>query len=287
MATIYRSEEGRRMILDGYKNILAAWPVENKQYHIPTTCGETFVIESGNPQNPALVLLHGSLSNSFCWFSDVPLLSMHYHVFAVDLIGEAGLSAQSRPAYQSGAYQQWLDEVLGGLGLEKCSIVGLSLGGWMALRYATIHPEKVKSLVLLCPGGLFMQRRDFMLRMLIKKFSARGNSSKVISGVLGVNAKSPEEAEGMRKALEFILLINKYEKPRYAVLPVFRDAELQRLTMPTLVVFGDSDMLLNAQKSLSRIRQFAPKAACVLLPNVGHGVFGQTQRILEFLLGSE
>lgn len=57
-----------------------------------------------------------------------------------------------------------MDEVIKGLGLTDCSIAGLSLGGWMALRYATVYPERVTDLVLLCPGGLAMQRRDFLLR---------------------------------------------------------------------------------------------------------------------------
>lgn len=75
MAGIYRNEAGKQAVLGEYRKILAAWPVSNKQYQIPTSYGETFVIVSGNPKNPALVLLHGSLSNSFTWFGDVPLLS--------------------------------------------------------------------------------------------------------------------------------------------------------------------------------------------------------------------
>lgn len=283
MATIYKSEAGKWMVLDEYKKIIAAWPVENKQHQIPTSYGETFVIESGNPENPALVLLHGSLSNSFTWFGDVALLSERYHVFAVDLIGEAGFSAESRPIYKSGAYQMWLGEVIARLGVEQCAIAGLSLGGWMALRYATVHPEKVSSLVLLCPGGLAMQRRDFLLRMLLHKITARGNRSKAIGGVLGMDGGNPEETEKMRKALDFILLIMKNEKPRYATLPVFSDAELSRLTMPILVVFGESDMLLNAKKSIDRIQHLAPNVTSVLLPGVGHAVIGQAERILDFL----
>ncbi|MFZ5965725.1 MAG: alpha/beta fold hydrolase [Bacillota bacterium] len=287
MRTIYKSEEGKQAVLNAYKSILAAWPVPNKQYKVKTTYGDTFVIESGSPENPPLVLLHGSLSNSFSWFGDVPLLSERYHVFAVDLIGEAGFSDESRPPYKSGAYEKWMDEVIAELGLEQCSIVGLSLGGWMALRYATVHPEKVSNLVLLCPGGLAMQRRDFMLRMLFQKILARGNRSKSVGGVLGMNGGNPKKMDVMRKALEFILLITENEKPRYATLPVFSDAELQKLTMPILVVFGDSDILLNAEKSIERIKCLSPNATTVVLPGVGHAVLGQAERVLGFLSGDK
>lgn len=286
MSIVYKSKKGKQAIVEVYQTILGAWPVPNKQYTVKTACGNTFVIESGNPANPALVLLHGSMSNSFTWFSDVPLLSEQFHVFAVDLVGEAGFSAESRPDYNNGAYQQWLGEVIDGLGIDRCSMVGLSLGGWMALRYATVCPEKVANLVLLCPGGLAMQRRDFLLRMLLQKIASFGNRSKTIGGVLGMDGANPSEAADLRKALEFILLITKNVKPRYATLPVFSDAELSRLTMPVLVVFGDNDILLNANKSIERIKRLAPNVSPVILPGVGHAVISQAPRIASFLTTS-
>lgn len=45
--------------------------------------------------------------------------------------------------------------------------------------------------------------------------------------------------------------------------------------MPVLVVFGDSDMLLDAEKSIDRIRRLAPKVTSVVLPGVGHAVINQ------------
>ncbi len=283
MTTIYKSEQGKQAVLDGYRQFLAAWPVKNKQYTVPTAFGDTFVIESGDPAHPPLVLLHGSMSSSFSWFGDVPLLSQHYHVFAVDLLGEAGLSAESRPDYWSGAYQHWLDEVLVALSAQPCAIVGLSLGGWMALRYATVHPQKVSHLALLCPGGLAMQRRDFLLRLLLQQIMSLGNQKKAVGSVLGMEPTDPAKAAEMRKVLDYILLINKNELPRYQTLPVFSDDELSRLTMPLLVVFGEDDMLLNARKSVARIARLAPHAQTVLLPGIGHAVLHQTQRILSFL----
>ncbi len=283
MTTIYKSAQAKQAVLDGYRQFLAAWPVKNKQYTVPTTYGDTFVIESGDPAHPPLVLLHGSQSSSFSWFGDVPLLSEQYHVFAVDLLGEAGLSAENRPEYESGAYQQWLDEVLAALAAQPCAIVGMSLGGWMALRYATVHPQKVSRLALLCPGGLAMQRRDFLLRLLMQRIASLGNRQKAVGSVLGMAPADPAQAAAMRRVLDYIVLINQSEKPRYQILPVFSDAELARLTMPLLVVFGEDDILLNAPRSIARIAHIAPHARTVLLPGVGHAVLGQTQRVLSFL----
>lgn len=281
MQTIYKTEEGKQAILATYKGILQAWPVPNKQYTVQTAYGDTFVIESGESEAPALLLLHGSMANSFTWFSDAAALTEHYHVFAVDLIGEAGFSAENRPAYQSGAYQKWLDEVLRELGITSCSMVGLSLGGWMALRYATVFPQKVKKLVLLCPGGLFRERRNFLWKSLLMKLQ-KGGVHKTLRGVMG---GGQAEQDGMEQVLAYIALISRQEKPRMAKLALFHDDELARLTMPVYVLFGDNDIVLRAQESIARIARIAPNVQTEILPNTGHAVVGQAQRILKFLNG--
>lgn len=284
MTKIFKSEEGRKKIIAEYKNILAVWPSLNKQYHIPTSFGDTYIIELGQEDRPALILLHGTLSNSFSWYSDITILSEHFRVFAVDLIGEAGLSSESRHAYKSGAYEKWLSEVIYALNIGKCFIAGLSLGGWIALRYAVSHPEKVESLALLCPSGIARERRGVIIKTLIISVFRRKHKLIDVNKILGIQNVDPVQAEGMRRALEFVMLISANEKPRFSSIPVFSDNELKRLTMPLLVVYGENDDLLNAPKSIERINKLLIGAETVLLPGVGHAVVNQGPRIAEFLM---
>ncbi len=62
---------------------------------------ETFVIDAsgacGAESVPPLLLLHGSVANSAMWMGDVAAWAPHFRIFAVDIIGDAGLSAPSRP----------------------------------------------------------------------------------------------------------------------------------------------------------------------------------------------
>jgi hypothetical protein len=51
------------------------------------------------------------------------------------------------------------------------------------------------------------------------------------------------------------------------------------------VLFGDSDIVLRAQESIARIARIAPNVQSEILPNTGHAVVGQAQRILQFLNG--
>ena len=62
---VYKSTAGRQEILALYDEVLARWPLAYTHINVPTRYGNTFVIASGRGASaPALVLLHGSASNS-------------------------------------------------------------------------------------------------------------------------------------------------------------------------------------------------------------------------------
>ena len=278
MENLYKSEKGRNMVLGKYKEILAKWPVSNNQFIVKTSFGDTFVIESGSKEKLPLILLHGSVANSSTWFNDVVLLSEEYHVFAIDSIGEAGLSASSRPAYESGAYQEWISEVTAGLGLANCSIVAMSLGGWMALSYATTYPDKVDSLVLICPGGLAPEKSSFLWKAVIFSLLGKWGKKKTLK-LIGAEQSSQD----MVTDLSLAHLTFEHFKPRTAKMPIFSEQSLSKLSMPILMLFGDSDQLIPADKSIERLKQFAPHSKIELLPDTGHLIVNQTYKIMQFL----
>ena len=113
--SIFRTAEGAELLHSEYRELLALWPVANRQHCVSTAQGDTFVVESGTPGKPVLVLLHGSMSVSAMWMQESRVLAKDYHLYAIDIIGEAGLSAPSRPLLGSDAYARWLDEVLDAL----------------------------------------------------------------------------------------------------------------------------------------------------------------------------
>ena len=132
MTRIYKSAEGERAVRERYLEFLKYWPVPNQQLRVPTREGETFIVACGDENAPPLVLLHGAAANSAMWMGDVAAWAAHFRVYAVDLIGEAGLSAPSRPPLASEAHALWLDDVMQALSLARASIVGrvAAAGGW-------------------------------------------------------------------------------------------------------------------------------------------------------------
>ena len=283
MKSIYKSAEGERAVRERYLKFLTYWPVPNQQLRVPTREGETFVVVSGPEDAPALVLLHGASGNAAMWMGDVATWAKEYRVYAIDVIGDAGLSAPSRPPLVSDAHALWLDDVLQGLHLEHASFLGVSNGGWLALDYATRHPDRVESLVVLCPGGIIRAKNILITALpflLLGKWGAR----RVREMILGRMPPSPSKAH--QAFADFIALIFQHLRPRTARHPILRDEQLRRLTMPVLVILGGKDVIFDSAAIKQRVEHTLPHAEIRYLPEAGHFIPGQTAPILDFLMKS-
>ncbi|MEU4836029.1 alpha/beta fold hydrolase [Streptosporangium sp. NPDC023615] len=277
MTTIYKSEAGERELRDRYLRVLDTWPVPAEHIRVPTREGETFVLASGPKDAPSVVLLHGSGANTSMWREDVVTWSRHFRTYAVDLVGEPGLSAPSRPALDSDAVSLWLDDVLDGLGITETALVGSSLGGWAALDHAIRRPGRVTRLVLLCPGGVGRQKVGWIFKSLLTRPFRRGGLRETAMAVAGL------DGERDRQALDAVVLTFTHFNPRRERLPVFPDDALRGLTMPVLVIVGGRDAMLDSYRTARRVRACVPRSTVILLPETGHAVFGQTEPIAEFL----
>ncbi|WP_169987522.1 alpha/beta fold hydrolase [Microbispora sp. H10836] len=279
---IYVTSEGERELRERHQELLTRWPVPSERLRIPTREGETFVIASGPPQAPPLLLLHGSSTTCVMWLGDVATWAPHFRVYAVDLIGEPGLSAPSRPPLGSEAYALWLDDVLEGLGLSRVSLVGASLGGWLAVDYAIRRPGRVERLALLSPGGIGRQKAGFAVKALfLLPFGERGRR-RLLTMVMG--GATPDAR--LAAYLDYATQISRHFRPRRQRLPVFGDDALGGLTMPVLVILGGRDVMLDSRDTERRMRHLVRHATLRYLPDAPHGLRGHAEPILAFLRDS-
>ncbi len=281
MAKIWKSEEGEQSVRERYLAFLKHWPVPHRQLRVPTCEGETFIIASGPEDGPAVLLFHGSMANSASWIADIAAWSRHFRVFAVDVIGDAGLSAPSRPPLVSDAYALWVDDVMQALSLTRASLVGVSLGGWLALDYATRRPDRVESLAVLCPAGVGPQKIGFVFKVAPLRLFGGWGRRKAAEIVLGRAPANPSPA--VRFFMDFIALIHRNFRPRKVKFPIFSDEALKRLAMPTMAILGGRDVLLDSAATRKRLERNVPQAEIRYFPEAGHFIPGQTQPILEFL----
>lgn len=281
MQRIYKTPEGERLVQERYRAFLQHWPVPNQQIRIPTGQGETFVVVSGAEDAPPLLLLHGGAANSAMWMGEIRAYASHFRVYAVDVIGEAGLSAPSRPSLASDAHAAWLDEVLDALAVRRTSIVGVSLGGWLALDYASRRPERVARLAVLCPGGVGRQKLGIVFLTLALRPCGAWGKRKLMERILGRPPADP--TPGLKAFLDFVSLIHQHFRPRMVKLPTLSDRALRRLNMPVLAIVGGRDVLLDSAETKRRLESYAPKAEVVYLAEAGHAILGQTEKVVSFL----
>src|SRR5947208_13711590 len=102
---------------------------------------------------PVIVLIHGITSDSTTWGRVMPYLARRFTVLAPDLAGH-GASAKPRGDYSLGAHASGLRDLLAGLGHDRATFVGHSLGGGIAMQLADQFPERCERLVLVGSGGL-------------------------------------------------------------------------------------------------------------------------------------
>ena len=278
MKSLYRSEDGARLVQREYRRLLDEWPVPNRQLRIPTRQGETFVVACGDGAAPPLLLFHGGGTTSAMWQDSVAAWAAHFRVYGVDLIGEPGFSAPARPPFSSDAYALWLDDVLRALSVARASIVGASLGGWLALDYATRRPEHVDRLALLGPMGVGRVRTSFLFTtMPLLLFGDRGRQQ-ALRNIIG--RVPPGVVFDDRRLLS---LVQTHFRPRTSPLPVFSDDALGRLTMPILAIVGDNDAIVDSAETKRRLERDAARAEVRRLPEAGHRIFDAAAAVLEFL----
>lgn len=270
MESVFHSQKHRDTFRTQYQRILDPLPF-GKRY-VETSFGRTFLLTHGDADKPPVMLLHGSCSNSVFWMPEMLALAAHHQVFAVDIIGEAGNSAEYRPDLHTDAFANWLADVMDALQLPRTALIGNSLGGWMALKTATTYPARVSALALIASAGLAPIRPQFLQDVA----NAQQANQTPTAGADVLGAPVPPEV------LAFMnLILASYQPIRD--LPVFSDAELARLSMPLLLINGEEDAIIDAKESSARLLRMHAEAEIHLLPNTGHMITNSAALIAPFL----
>ena len=113
---------------------------------------------------PTILLIHGMAGSSTTWRELIPRLDAHFHVIAPDLPGH-GESSLDFDDYSLGSMASALRDLLVVKGITRCTVVGQSLGGGVAMQFVYQYPEFCERIVLIGSGGLGREV-NWILRML-------------------------------------------------------------------------------------------------------------------------
>jgi len=154
MSSLFTSPARKATLLDWYERFAAKLTTPTTRRTVSTRFGEAHVLMTGPESAPPLVLLHGALASSAHLLGELEALAARFRVYAVDVVGQSVKSADAQPSVKNDDYGHWLADVMNALSLPRALIAGVSWGGFVAVRFAAIAPERVEKLVLLVPAGL-------------------------------------------------------------------------------------------------------------------------------------
>src|SRR5438105_673756 len=129
-------------------------------------------VELGNGDPPVL-FLHGLGGNWTVWLESIPPVARGYRVIAVDLPG-FGKSPPSSDGLSVSGYARTVERFCHRLGIERCIVVGNSLGGWVAADLALRAPGLVEALVLVDAAGIVPTRWERTKAVAIMQGSSLG-----------------------------------------------------------------------------------------------------------------
>ena len=151
---IYRSPGGEAELMATYDDAPVRLDLRYEDRFVDTHFGKTHVLVMGPEDAPPTMLLHGgNFLNPFClsWFAP---LAESYRLYAPDIVGQPGKSAQIRPSAHGDGHAQWTVDVLDALELGSVPFVGISYGAGIILRVAGYAPSRVSAAALVSPSGI-------------------------------------------------------------------------------------------------------------------------------------
>jgi len=274
--TAFKTEQGKIAILKFYDTQIENWNLTHETINIKTRYGDSFILACGEKNAPPLILLHGSGINSCMWFEDAKVYSEIYRVYAVDIPGEAGKSNEYQMPLSGSDYADWLSDIFDALAIEKASIIGISFGAWVAIKFSISNIDRVSKLILLSPLGIYPQKNSFLLTLFTCMIAGKSGKSRLYHKI----NLNPAVSQNI---LEYQKLIGKHFNSRTELMPLFADQELKRLSMPTVAFFGEKDIIIHAAKTANRLRSILPQARINILPSVGHTLINLADKIIIFM----
>lgn len=267
----WRSADARTTYLSRYESAFRGLPAPSATRDVRTGYGIVRAYRFGAPVpgTAPIVLVPGRSSGVPMW-ADVLARLRDREVYAVDALGDAGMSVQDRALAGAEDQAAWLAEALTGLGLDRVHLVGHSFGAWSAANLAVRFPERVATLTLWEPILVFAGLRWQMyvatvpsaLPFLPESWRRKGLAS--IGGADGADAAdSPIGAMIDAAAAGFRAALPTPEQPD--------DAALARLTMPVFVGLGGRSAVTDTAAAAERARTL-PNVTVRVWPDGTHSL---------------
>ncbi len=259
--------------------VLCAPHCEAQQGKKPTPTADKFAmvygvkihyIEAGT--GDPLILIHGLADDVAVWNSVISPLAARFRVVALDQIG-FGRSDKPLLSYRVSTFVDFLDGFLNELKIKRASLVGNSLGGWVAAVFTLAHPERVERLVLSDAAGYGTLAQTMDRRALSALKLASRDDIRYLGPLTFHNKQFYEEAAVDAAFVQRITAGDSYTISQ--VLDSMTHGEdvldnrLAAIKQPTLVLWGREDKLIPLSFG-ERLHKEIAGSQLLVIGNCGH-----------------
>ena len=237
-------------------------------------------VEAGS--GPVVILLHGLGGNSTNWAFNIAPLSQNYRVIVPDQIG-FGQSDKPLINYRIGTYVDFLDRFLTELKIERASLVGNSMGGWIAASYALAYPNKVERIVLADAAG-FAPPKDLDIKTLSALNPSTREGMKQLAKLVFYN----QQLFAGDTAIDMMLAQRMGAGDGYTIQSLIEsiargegmlDNRVSAIKQPTLIIWGREEGLVKLSDG-ERFNKEIPGSRLVVFDQCGH--VPQAEKASEF-----
>jgi haloalkane dehalogenase len=234
-------------------------------------------IEEGDPENPAVVFLHGFPTSSFLWREFVPLFAPWTHVLAPDLLGCGDSGTPEEAELHIRVQAGYVRELLGQLGVDRFAVVAHGHGGGIAqllaleggveamvlvdsIAFDVWPSEATKSLQRLAPD----EQREDVIRGAFDAFldKAIAKPERLTDSLRDAYVAPFIGQEGVRAFFRGIHAAD-------GVGLTGKEDELANLTCPTLILWGENDPYLPVEVA-ERLNDAIPTSSLAVLPGCSY-----------------
>ena len=224
---------------------------------------------------PPLVLIHGFTLDTRMGDDQFEVFSKHHRVVRYDM---RGYGQSALPVLVEGySHADDLRALLDHLGITKTHVIGLSMGGRVAVNFTVEYPERTVSLITVdtvLGGFTYSEEWSAFLGMLFSKARQSGvETSKELFLNSGLFQPALENPEVTSRLAEMVLsysgwnLLNPPGPEISLEIPAAK--QLNKIDVPTLVIVGERD-LQDFRDIADALECGIPKATKVIIPGVGH-----------------
>lgn len=244
---------------------------------------DTYLVEKGDPNAPAVIFIHGLYGSTFVWRNNADAIAEAG--FRVILFDRPGAGLSEKPAdfnYSHANNADFTAHLLDALGLERAAVIGHSAGGSVAAHFAARHPQRLGQLVLVAPAlvsGIPPFVGPIVSFPPVYRLGRIGlqrlfTTERLIEAVRGFHADP-----SFLNDADYAGYWRAFQTPGWdvGILGLTRDSSGNRLTdeqlvniaAPTLLIWGEADPVTPISQ-MAQVMQILPISETLTYKGIGH-----------------